>query len=351
MGHAQLGALTRLLVFAQLAAPAPAEPTSVRVVAPCAIADAPLDSVLDILRAQLAPLTVNAAPVEAATPDVEVTLDACRTTGAALELVVRYHDARYARRIDLGDVDANGRSRTLALTLAEAVKDALARRGEIPPVTAAFSPELSTSPVTSGDAAPPASTEPPRLQKPSAREPSDSSRSVVDDDFREPVGFTLQAAPIVRYVFNTSTPYFGLDAGAHVRRYGIGLRLLASHRDTEGGAVWQGAGLAVFGVDWLRLATRASVRSELELGVALAVPKPSESTIGHDATSLHVGGSTGLRLISPLSRHWSLASGLGVGLASSLTSQARHQDLMSLSGVFLQASLEVSWRAAPERAE
>jgi hypothetical protein len=265
--------------------------------------------------------------------------------------VVRYHDAEYARRIDLGDVDASGRSRTLALTLAEAVKDALARRAEIPPVTGAFSPEPSALPVTSGNAAPPASTQPARLQKPPASEPSGSLGSAVDDDLREPVAVALQTAPIVRYIFDTSTPYFGLDAGVNVRRYGVGLRLLASHRDIEGGAVWQGAGLAVFGVDWPRLATRASVRSELELGVALAVPKPGESTIGHDASSLHVGGSTGLRLVSPLSSHWSLASGVGVGLASSLTSQARHQDLMSLSGVFLQASLEVSWRAAPERAE
>lgn len=351
MGHAQLGALAPLLVFAQLAAPLPAEPTSVRVVAACAIADAPLDSVLDILRAQLAPLTVNAASVEAATPDVEVTLDACRATGTALELVVRYHEAQYPRRIDLGDVDPNGRSRTLALALAEAIKDALAQRANVPPVNATSSADPSALPVTSGNAAPPVSTQPPRLQAPPASEPSDSSRSLVDSDQREPVALALQAAPIVRYVFDTSTPYFGLDAGVNVRRYGVGLRLLASHRDVEGGSVWQGAGLAVFGVDWLRLATHASVRSELELGVALAVPKPGESTIGRDATSFHLGGLTSLRLVSPLSSRWSLASELGVGLASSLTAQARHQDLMSLSGMFLQASLEVHWSADPRRAE
>ena len=340
-----------MLVFAQLAAPVPAEPISVGVVAPCAIADAPLDGVLDILRAQLAPLTVNTTQGDAATPDVEVRLDACRDAGAALQLVVRYHEAEYARRIDLSDVDPNGRSRTLALTLAEAIKDALAPPAGVRPANAAFSSEPLGLPATNGSAAPQANAPPPGLQKSSPSKPSDSARGDLGGAARGPVAFALQAAPIVRFIFDTSTPYFGLDAGANVRRYGVGLRLLAGHRAVEGGSVWQGAGLAVFGVDWLRLAPRASVRSELELGVALAVPKPGESTIGHDATGFHLGGLTSLRLVSPLSSRWSLASELGVGLASSLTAQARHQDLMSLSGMFLQASLEVGWSAEPRRAE
>jgi hypothetical protein len=110
----------------------------------------------------------------------------------------------------------------------------------------------------------------------------------------------------------------------------------------QDGSVWQGALLAAVHAEWLTLG-RASIRSELEAGAALAVAESGESAVARTARGAHAGGVTSVRLTSPLSRHRFLESELGFGLAASLTAQAYHVDVISLSGLFLQTSLGLGW--------
>jgi hypothetical protein len=90
--------------------------------------------------------TRPAAPSESA---VEVTIDASRSADTQLDVVVPYRGRRRARRIDLGDVAPNARSRTLALALAESVERALDLRDDKTDASganAAFSPERAAPP-------------------------------------------------------------------------------------------------------------------------------------------------------------------------------------------------------------
>lgn len=356
MGKNSSRAVALALQLVPIALPARAETTSVRLDVPCPIAGTPVDAVAEILRAQLAPMQIvvstPAAPPPTAT--LQVTMDACNATSAELEIIVVHGEVRSAQRIDLGDVALNARSRTLALAVAESVLHALDAPDEAAGAAgsnASFSPEsvegAAASAAGTGSKAP-ADPEPARqpAERPkpaAAAEPASPDGGVRSQEL---IDFALEASPFVRYAFRTSTPYFGLDAGVGLRRYSFHLRLLANRRSAQDTSVWQGALLAGVAAEWLRL-TRASIRSEFELGAALAVPESVESSIAQSALGPHMGGATYLRLLSPVAKHWFFESELGVGVAASLTAQAYHTDLMSLSGFFVQTSFGVGWSALP----
>lgn len=352
MGRSRYPAVAPALLLVLVALPARAETTLVSIDAPCPPSGIVVEGVAEILRAQLTPLqVVVGAPSGArAATAVEVTIDACNRADETLEIVVAYRGAHSTQRIDLGDVALNARSRTLALALAESVHHALDERdggagaqssgaarppqpaGEAGPVQVATPQQaesqepnaLAPNPVTAPDAP---------LQQPAPR-PRVSSE------------LALRVAPFLRYAFKTATPYVGLHASTSVQRFDVRLRGLASRRSVEDSSVWHGAVMAALGATWLTL-RNVTIGSELEAGAAWAVPKSGESSLTRTAIAPHVGGSIGVRLVSPLARHWFLESELGVGVAASLTAQAYHVDLMSLSGLFVQTSLGVGWSARP----
>jgi hypothetical protein len=165
----------------------------------------------------------------------------------------------------------------------------------------------------------------------------------IDGGVGGPATFELFAEPVARYAIKTSTPYAGIDIGTGVGRFNWGLRALAGRREVQSGAVWQGALLGVLSADWLAIAAHSSIRSEVEVGAAFATASGVQSSVSRSARSPHWGVATYLRLDSPLSGPWALTSELGIGVASSLTSQTYHVDTMSLSGLFLQASFGVCW--------
>jgi hypothetical protein len=287
---------------------------------------------------------------------LQVTIDACHSTNAELDIIVLYRDQRRRQRIDLGDVALNARSRTLALALAESVQRALEGRDDAAAdagaagSNAAFSPESIAPadgrvPSATSKASPP---EPTPAPQPTERRPPAATAEQAPRDAgirpQEPIAHALETAPFVRYTFKTSTPYLGLDARVWIQGYGFHLRTLASRRSVQDASVWQGALLAGATAEWLRF-TRASIRSELELGAALALPKSRESSTARSAMSPHMGGATYVRLLSPVAKYWFLESELGIGVATSLTAQAYHADLMSLSGFFVQTSFGFGWSA------
>src|SRR4051812_30681945 len=98
MGRTRVRTLAALLQVAPLAPPFAAEGTTVRVVAPCPIEGTNVDSVLAILRAQLAPVAVEPSTpaVPSSSSTVEVTLDTCRKTGTELEVSVQYRGDRHS---------------------------------------------------------------------------------------------------------------------------------------------------------------------------------------------------------------------------------------------------------------
>jgi len=358
MGKSRGRAVALVLPLVSIALPARAETTSVRLDAPCPVAAAPVEEVAEILRGQLAPLpiVVGTPLMPPATTTLQVTMDGCRSTSAELDIIVIYRDQRRTQRIDLGDVALNARSRTLALALAESVQHALEGRDDAAEAvgaegsSAAFSSESieaasGAAPSATSKASPPeptAALQPTeRGQAPATAEPAQRDAGVTP---QAPIGRALEAAPFVRYAFKTSTPYLGLDASVGLQRYGFHLRALASRRSLQDASVWEGALLAAAAAEWVRFA-RASIRSELELGAALALPKSRESSTARSALSPHFGGATYVRLLSPVAKHWFIQSDLGVGVATSLTAQAYHADLMSLSGFFVQTSFGVGWSA------
>jgi hypothetical protein len=299
----------------------------------------------------------DAAPRGAPKPLVEVRVDACGTNGSDLLVVIRYQAARHSIRIALDDVVPAARERTLALALAEAIELALKSLEDQPPsgASATSAPSLPAGAESAGsrgraplsptsvEAPPPDALSPPATEQaaPDRRlEPLAQSEAAQQG---KPLAFRLLVQPLVRYAFKTSTPYAGLEAGAGVARLDFRLRVLASQRSFRDGSLWQGALLGVFSAEWLRITAQASLRSEIELGAALAVPQTGPLAIGRDTTSVHCGVATYLKLEAPLSPRWALRSELGVGLASSLTSQAYSRDIMSLSGVFLQTAFGVDW--------
>jgi hypothetical protein len=261
-------------------------------------------------------------------------------------VIVEHRGERHLLRIDLVDVAPIARNRTLALALAESIQRALtppsndedsSPEGADPTPASAVS--HSESPLTSASNG--AEPQPPPVEKslPARDQPARSA----DHPIRKVVGFTLSAEPVARYAFKTSTAYAGFDAGGGLGRFGVRLRALGSKHSVQDGTVWQGALLGVLSVDWLKVAPNVSLRSEVEVGAARVVTQSGQSAIGHGASSPHWGGATFLRLESSLSQQWALESDVGMGVASSLTSQTYHVDSMSLSGVFLQASFGVRW--------
>jgi hypothetical protein len=358
MGKSRGRAVALALQLVPITLPARAETMSVRLDAPCPVAAAPVEEVAEILRGQLAPLpiVVGATLVPPAATALQVTMDACHSTNAELDIIVRYRDQRRRQRIDLGDVALNARSRTLALALAESVQHALEGRddaagdGGTAGSNAAFSPEsiapaAGRAPSTTSKASPPEPTPAPQAtERPQPAATAEPASRDPGPKPQEPIASALEAAPFVRYTFKTSTPYLGLDVSVGLQRYGFHLRTLASRRGVQDAAVWQGALLAGAAAEWLRF-SRASIRSELELGAALALPKSRGSSTTRSATSPHVGGATYVRLLSPVAKHWFLESELGMGVATSLTAQAYHADLISLSGFFVQTSFGVGWSA------
>ena len=361
MGKSRQPAVALGLLLLQVAWPARAETTLIRLDAPCPVTGTRLEDIAEILRAQLAPLPIAVrSPLEPApkaplegqpATALDVLVDACHSTDAELEISVRYRGQERARRVDLGDVAINARSRTLALALAESVQQALEGREEDPGSAAsdtAFSPAPVEGPVASSpttvSTAPLAQALPPPTSPVKSTAPAEPPARATARS--EPAGPAIAVSPLLRYAFKTSTPYPGLDTSAAVGRYGFHLRVLANRRQAENSAVWMGALLASVGVEWLRL-TRVSVRSELEVGAALAAPMSDATSVAHAAMVPHAGGATYVRLQSSLAGHWFLESELGIGVASSLTAQAYHADLMSLSGVFVQTSFGVGWSDRP----
>lgn len=362
MGSPRAWAVALVLQLVALAPPARAQQAAVSIAAPCPIEGITIDAVVAILRAQLAPMLVEQGTTSRDAPQrlVEVTVDACSTNHADLLVVIRYRGARHSIQTTLADVVPAARDRTLALALAEAIEHELSSGAEdLPPsvagATAAPAPPTVTesggpsggAPLASNsvEALPPAPLSPPTTEQAAPdRAPGPRPRSEAALP-RKPFALGLLAEPLFRYAFKTSTPYAGLEAGAGGARVGFRLRVLASERSVRDGSLWQGALLGVFSAEWLRITDQASLRSEVELGAALAAPHSSPPAVGRSTTSAHCGVATYLELEAPLSSRWALRSELGVGLASSLTSQAYSSDVLSLSGVFLQTAFGIAWNS------
>ena len=338
-----------LLKLVTLATPALAEATVVRVTAPCPIEGGSMDGVLAILRAQLTPMLIEQSAGRGTDPDsiVALTVDTFGTKGGTPLVTVEYRGARQSLEIGLDDVAPSARDRTLALALAESVQHALIPRPDDDPTTRATpapvpdSAPAAAAPVVIEKVAPGAAPSPTAQATPSGRnEPGVRSR-LGPTDHASTIAWL--AEPIIRHAFKTSTPYAGLESGVGVGRLDFRLRVLASERSVRDASLWQGALLGVLGADWARLTPQVSLHAEVELGAAHAAPNTGPSSSGRHATSFHGGVANYLRLESPLGSRWVLRSELGLGLASSLTSQAYSSDVMSLSGVFLQTAFGVSW--------
>lgn len=346
MGCKRVRAIAAFLHVAALATRAHAEANAVSVSAPCPIDGTTVAGVVSILRAQLGSMPVEAGPSDGeSTSAVQVTVDGCHAVRGELEVVIDYRGERHLLQMSLGDIAPIARDRTLALVLAESIQHVLNPPAEGEPSSASSAPPATLT-VPAAPAAGPIDPTPatPIAERPAPSTPRRARAAAGNPQQRDNApGFTLLSQALARYTFETSTAFAGLDAGGGVGHFELRLRGLVSSRSVQDSAVWQGALLAVFSVHWLKLTANAGLRSELELGAALAAPRSGQSAQGRGATSPHWGGATYLQLRSPISQHWAFTSELGIGAASSLTSQAYRSDLMSLSGVFLQASFGLSW--------
>lgn len=328
-----------------------------RVSAACVVPGTSMQSMLGILRAELAPLEVSAigtAPVLASPLDIAVAIDACRAAPPAARVAVTRGRTRREQWIELGDVAVAARDRALALALAESVQglaSGVADESTAPPANGHPAP-VATEGTGARDASAAVDR---RASAPQPRAPSSGQTEPVAGA-SQPAGpepktqrgpfddpLSLRVGPLFRYTPRTSTPFFGAGAGIGWRRLAFGLRGLAARDTVPLGSAWEAGILATAAADWLLLGSHAAVRSGVELGAALAKGKPVQPAVGRLAASPHWGVTTSLRLVSPLDPKWDLEALVGGGYASSLTARVDGRDFMSLGGWFVQAALGARW--------
>jgi hypothetical protein len=293
---------------------------------PCAPPGVLMPRVILILGAELAPTSVATLGVILPRPsDTLLGIDECTDAPPSARVTLWQRGERRERTVILTDVAPEMRSRTLALALAETLRD----------------PE-KTSPVAPGP--PPWSA---ALSILPATRPAFESEAHTDRADRAEPAFGPWASAEGRFALAESTPVLGLAGGLAWKRVALGLVALGTRQRASIGAVSLGALAGRANVDALELDPHVRLRLTADLGIAAGTGSPDPAATGHSATSLHASLAVGIAPIIPVAPRWAFEGFAGAGYASSLTARVDGSDATSLAGWFLSATVGVRRSVSP----
>jgi hypothetical protein len=270
-----------------------------------------------ILAAELSPIHVE--PLTHTNPGartVVLGVDGCTMTPSSARISVWNGGQRRARVVLLADAAKGTETRTLALALAEAVRNpAVTEPGPPEPLPFIEPPRPAPAPKAAPNAR--ASEEPhvPRL--------STMTGPRADVSFR--------------YIPASSTPALGASGEYDWGRFGVGLSFLGTGKGTDLGTATLFAIAALASFDAFHVTETTSFRVLSELGVAVGIGSPAAEAEGRTVTAVHAAVSAALQQSVPLDGGYALVWLLGGGFASSLNADAAGQRIVGLGGGFVLA--------------
>ncbi|HVW30466.1 MAG TPA: hypothetical protein VHC69_34150 [Polyangiaceae bacterium] len=275
--------------------------------------------VMLILDAELSPMRVE--PLTASSVDAAVAvlgIDACAVAPPSAKISVWRHGTRRERIVVLQDVAPGTESRTLALALAEALRDPTVTE-PAPPAPAPWQQPPPARAIETPNAPP---TELPRSAAPRR------GSSVL----------APRAGVSFRFVPASSTAVLGVDGGIAFDRFAAGLTVQGARRSVDLGDATLLAFAANASADAIALSPATFVRVEAELGVALGVGTPSSLGEGHSHAGPHAALLGGLAQRAPLVGGYELELFVAGGYASSLDADAEGRRVVGFRGGLLSVS-------------
>jgi hypothetical protein len=150
---------------------------------------------------------------------------------------------------------------------------------------------------------------------------------------------------VFRLATDTLTPFGGFALGLDPRPLRAGVLVLGTQRRTPLGTEALMVAAGVLSLELLPIGASASLCTNGELGVALAIGVPHDTAVGKTAAGLHWGVSAGPRVsLSPSNGGLAFEASADAGWASSLTAQSEGRDAIALHGWFLGATLGIKAR-------
>jgi hypothetical protein len=304
---------------------AQADPLALVLASRCTPAGTSVEEVMRVLSAELAPVQV--ALVESHEPAADdsriaVVIDECADLPASARATVWLRGRSSERSIVLGDAAYDARSRTLALAVAEMIRE-----------DPAFEPAPTNEVV-----APPK----PSSKAPSSAPPTDDSPSPSAPHERSAAAAALvpRASALIRLVVSAPvTLLAGGDVGVVGRRFGASLTALATQRDTSLGTARLFVIAASVSGEALRFGDHAALRAGGEVGTAFAGGTARHGASEQSGVALHGALGGGWWTGVPTGAGWVLEGYAGAGYASSLTARVDHRDTLTSNGVFVNAAL------------
>ncbi|HEX4337334.1 MAG TPA: hypothetical protein VH062_15565 [Polyangiaceae bacterium] len=266
--------------------------------------------------------------------DIVLAIDACTDVPPSARISVSRAGERRERVVVLGDAAPSMYERTLALALAEALRDPATTSpvaSETPPLPSPLSP-LSPPPVALPALRPPIAS--------NSFEVAAPSNNVFLRRSSTPTPF---ATLIFRWMPATETPALGISAGIDWSRAAAGLVALGARRTETLGTATLFAIAASASYDAVDLGSFATARISGELGAAIANGSPGPDAVGHTQAAVHAGLQGGVASTLAVGASLELQGFVGGGYAASLNIGADGQRIASLGGGFVTLMLGVAF--------
>jgi hypothetical protein len=296
------------------------EPTVVYVAGTCTPPATTADEVVQILEAELSPVRVaRLAGNSVGETEAVLGLDACSDGPPSARISVWRHGQRRERTIVLADAVPGLESRTLALALAEALRD--------PRVTAPA----------------PAAPEPWSAPRAPTPPPPPHAQPVPDAGRRTPPSqgpaLVPHAGLIFRYMPASTTPALGIDGRVTWKRLDLGLLALgAQHNDALGTATLVGIA-ATASVDLVAFTRTTFLRLGAEFGAAISTGTPSANAVGHTHVAPHVATLATIAQYLPMDGGYDLEGFAGGGFGYSRSVTVEGTTVMSFGGGLITVGL------------
>jgi hypothetical protein len=274
-----------------------------------------------ILSAELSPLRVEPLTPDNAGDAVAVLgIDSCTAAPLAARVSVWRDGERREREVVLSDAASGTESRTLALALAEALRD---------PSVTRLAPQA-----------------PVPWQAPSRSEPTTATPRLPDGAEAARLRpssskISPRTGVLFRFLPASSTPALGVSSELALDRSAFGVVVLGARKTVNLGTLTLLAFAGDVAFDAVAISSTTFVRVRGELGAAVGVGSPSRSALGHTHIAPNLALLAGIAQRTPLSSAIDLDLCISGGYASSLNADADGQRVAGLSGGFVSVEAAV----------
>ncbi|HEX3593831.1 MAG TPA: hypothetical protein VHU80_01980 [Polyangiaceae bacterium] len=298
---------------------------TVRVGGSCVPAGTSSVEIIRILQAELSPMQVEVLDEAPSANDVVLAIDACNDAPPSARISVWRAGERRERIVVLADAAPGMYERTLALALAEALRDPATTTPALPRAPPLPSPSSPSPPVA----------------YPDWRASSASPSPAAEDAPRSGVFLRRSSAPtpftalVFRWMPAVETPALGIAAGIDWSRASAGVIVLGARRTEPLGTATLFAIAGSASYDAVDLGAFATARISGELGAAIANGSPGPDAVGRTQAAVHAGLQGGVASTVAVGARFELQGFVGGGYASSLNVGADGQRIASLGGGFV----------------